>query len=312
MTSVPTCFACGQAFNGDPRWALMRGRADAPVDEEHCCEACVRYTIRQRRIAGAAIESRWLLRLLTSALVLAGASVLWHRFRTLQPESISFDPPASPVERPVAPSGAIALGPAWPPTDADWEQLLSQSSWLYPLSGPIRRAPIADSRIIGPASSREHVALCRTEGHCGVDLGGDLWGEHVYAAQDGVVSRVRRAMGDAQSGQSVRLAHLGGSVFTHYSNLAGIPRGLSPGDRVKAGDVIGLVGDTDSKGPRRHLYFALSVQASSALPEIYWDPTPWMSAWPLRMPAHGTVAGFTPDKDPERIGPRTARRRGQR
>ena len=314
MASGSSCFACGQSFNGGPRWALMRDKVD--VDEDHCSESCLRHTLRQRRIVSAAIKSRWLLRMLATLVALSGASLLWHRFHALQPEWISFDPPASPIVSDAPPSGPIALGPAWPPTDADWEQLLSRSNWVYPVSGPVRRAPIADRRLIGAGASPGHVALCRTQGHCGVDLGGELWGEHVYAAQDGVVSRVRRSMNDDNGGQFVRLAHQGGAVFTHYANLAGIPRHLVAGDHVRAGDVIGLVGDSDTQEPRRHLYFALSVQASSALPEVYWDPIPWMSGWPLRFPAHGTVAGFAPDKAPDRaadrIGPRAARRRGPR
>lgn len=31
---------------------------------------------------------------------------------------------------------------------------------------------------------------------------------------------------------------------------------------------------------------------SLELPEVYWDPTTLMSHWPLRVPTHGTTAGF--------------------
>ena len=55
---------------------------------------------------------------------------------------------------------------------------------------------------------------CRTAGRCGVDLGGELWGEHVYAAHDGVIDRVQRSNEDAPGGLSVRIAHWGGVVFT--------------------------------------------------------------------------------------------------
>jgi hypothetical protein len=60
--------------------------------------------------------------------------------------------------------------------------------------------------------------------------------------------------------------------------------------------VIGLVGDTGDTGLRgrgRHLHFALSIRPSPAFPEVYWDPSPWMARWSLRLPPHGTVAGFS-------------------
>ena len=120
-------------------------------------------------------------------------------------------------------------------------------------------------------------------------------GEHVYAVHDGVVDRVRREGADDPGGASVRLAHFGGVVFTQYFHLAGIPRGLVRGARVKAGDVIGLLGDTGTDGTARRLSFALSVRPSLQFPEVYWDSQPWMVGWPLRRPAHGTVAGFAPE-----------------
>jgi murein DD-endopeptidase MepM/ murein hydrolase activator NlpD len=64
---------------------------------------------------------------------------------------------------------------------------------------------------------------------------------------------------------------------------------------VRAGDVIGLLGDTGVKGAAgRHLYFALSIRPSREFSETYWDPTPLMAKWPLHIPPHGTVAGFIP------------------
>ena len=83
-------------------------------------------------------------------------------------------------------------------------------------------------------------------------------------------------------------------VFTHYDHLAAVPRGITRGAAVKAGDLVGLVGDTGNEHPGRYLHFALSVRPSNELPEVYWDPTELMASWPLRLPPHGTVAGFVP------------------
>jgi murein DD-endopeptidase MepM/ murein hydrolase activator NlpD len=161
------------------------------------------------------------------------------------------------------------------------------------LPGPERRPAAADARIFG-AEPHDRPALCRSDGQCSVDLGGELWGEHVYAALDGVVERVYDD--ERRGGLSVRLVHFGGGVFTQYFHLAATPRTLKRGAPVKAGDVIGLLGDTGLDGAPRHLAFALSVWPGSDLPEVYWDPTPWLERAILRRPAHGTVAGYTPDE----------------
>jgi hypothetical protein len=68
---------------------------------------------------------------------------------------------------------------------------------------------------------------------------------------------------------------------------------------VRAGEIIGLLGDTGSERPTRHLTFAFSIRLSSELSEVYWDPAPLMARWPTRLPAHGTVAGFVPPKEEE-------------
>jgi murein DD-endopeptidase MepM/ murein hydrolase activator NlpD len=266
------CLSCRCAIRAaDQRFVLVRGARR----EQHCSESCLRASVRRHRSASAARKRRWLFRLASLAAVATGAHSLWRHHRMPQPVSIAFDPTGD-VARPPARREPPTLGPAWPPTDDDWRAAFARATWVYPLPGPARRAPRVD---------------CREEGHCGVDLGGELWGEHVYAALDGVVDRVQaRAGSDERGGAYVRLAHFGGMVFTHYTHLAAVPRGMARGARVKAGDLIGLVGDS----PERYLYFALSIRPSSEFAEVYWDPSPFMSAWPLRLPAHGTVAGFVP------------------
>jgi murein DD-endopeptidase MepM/ murein hydrolase activator NlpD len=279
---------CGKSVTEGHRFVLVRGRRRRAF----CSEACLRDDARTRRIAKAKAERRWFLRLVALALVPAAANILWRRTHAPSAEVISSSAP-EPLPEPPAPE-PIRFGPAWPPTEADWAAAFAATSWIYPLPGPVRRAPEPDGRIFGPEPHTGLPALCRKQDHCGVDLGGDLWGEHVYAAHDGVLDRVRSSGDDERGGQYVRLSHLGGMVFTQYFHLAAIPRGLARGVRVKAGDVIGLLGDTGIKGSRRHLYFALSVRPSTAFPEIYWDPGAMMATWPLRLPVHGTVAGLAP------------------
>ena len=288
------CLVCGKTVTENDRFVLVRGRSH----REFCSEFCLREDARTQRIAKVKAGRRWFLRLVLVALLPAAANTLWRRYHAPPGEVISSPAPEALPEP--APPEPIRFGPAWPPTDADWVGAFSATSWIYPLPGPVRRTPEPDERIFGPETPANLPAGCRERGHCGVDLGGELWGEHVYAAHDGVVDRVRGAGDDERGGEYVRLSHFGGMVFTQYFHLAAVPRGLGRGVRVKAGEVIGLLGDTGIKGSRRHLHFALSVRPSSAFPEVYWDPTTMMTTWPLREPLHGTVAGRAPaPKDAE-------------
>jgi len=314
MTAVRAiCVACRTAIADGERFVLVRSRRQEP----HCSQACLVETVETRRRARAATRRRWLARVSLVALALVGTRAFWQRFHMPQPESISFEPPEvrpTPEPRPEP----VFYGPAWPPTDEDWLWTFANTAWTYPLPGPARRAPAVDDRILAgsePASRRAGHApaarppACREPGRCGVDLGGELWGEHVYAVHDGVVDRVQRAPGDEPGGVYLRLAHFGGMVFTHYFHLAAVPRGVVRGAPIKAGDVIGLVGESGNEHPGRYVHFALSVRPAGDLPEIYWDPTPLMASWPLRLPPHGTVAGFVPPESD--LNPPSLRRRAR-
>ena len=297
-----TCVVCktpigngggnGDNDGGDERFLLLRGGHE----EAHCSQVCLVANVERRRLARATVRRRWLLRAAAVALVVVGAPKLWHRIRLPQSVSISFDPPEFRPPREPRPEPPM-YGPAWPPTDQDWQTAFAHTTWAYPLPGPARRAPAADDRILATRPSANRPGpVCRVPAKCGVDLGGELWGEHVYAAHDGVVDRVQHGTGDERGDVYIRVSHFGGMVFTHYDHLAAVPRRILRGAPIKAGDLIGLVGDTGNEHPRRYLHFALSIHPSNELPEVYWDPTPLMAHWPLRLPLHGTVAGFVPSE----------------
>ena len=132
---------------------------------------------------------------------------------------------------------------------------------------------------------------CRN-GHCGVDLGGEIWGEHIRAVHDGVVDFVRRGPNAQHGGQFVRISHRGGTVFTQYFHVAAIPRRIERGVVVKGGDVVGLLGDTGVKDSAPHLHFSISIRPSPDRPEKYFDPEPLVALWPLRVPVEGSEAGL--------------------
>jgi murein DD-endopeptidase MepM/ murein hydrolase activator NlpD len=169
---------------------------------------------------------------------------------------------------------------------------IASDAWLHPLDGPKRRMPIRDARVFGAERPGDRPAECRG-GHCGVDLGGEVWGEPVHAAHDGVVDRVQRGPNEDHGGLYVRLSHRGGTIFTQYFHLAAIPKWIQPGVKVKMGEVIGLLGDTGVKHSSAHLHFTVSVKPSKDVPERYIDPEPLVALWPLRMPINGATVVTT-------------------
>ena len=293
-TRTITCFVCQNIVDRSQRFVVVRNRRE----DAYCSSVCLMADVESRRRVQAAVQRRWLLSAAALAVVIIGAPRLWHRFRLPRTHAISFEPPELRPAPPPRPE-PVYYGPAWPPTDQDWLTAFDSTPWTYPLPGPIRRSPAGDDHVLAARlSTRKQPPACRTPERCGVDLGGELWGEHVYAVHDGVVDHVQHGSGDERADVYLRLSHFGGMVFTHYFHLAAVPRNIVRGAAIKAGDVIGLVGDMGEERPQatntRYVHFALSVRPSADLPEVYWDPTPLMAHWPMRLPPHGTVAGFLP------------------
>jgi hypothetical protein len=198
-------------------------------------------------------------------------------------------PPLAPVahamEKPAPVSEAAAM--AILARTADDEPDL----WIHPLPGPERRLPARNTRRFGAAREGMRPEECEG-GHCGVDLGGQK-GELVMAAHDGVVERVQRDAAEGgrrgNEGRFILINHKGGTVVTSYIHLDGIREDLKPGIPVKAGEVIGTVGDTGVKESGPHLHFAVSVRATPEATELYIDPEPMLHLWPLK---RGTLSSL--------------------
>ncbi len=104
-------------------------------------------------------------------------------------------------------------------------------------------------RITSNFGARRHPILGYTRMHAGIDFGAP-WGAPIYAVGDATVSFAGWAGGH---GNHVKLEH-GGGWGTGYSHMSRIA--VSPGNRVRAGQVIGYVGSTGlSTGP--HLHYEL-------------------------------------------------------
>jgi murein DD-endopeptidase MepM/ murein hydrolase activator NlpD len=94
--------------------------------------------------------------------------------------------------------------------------------------------------------------------HLGIDLDGEI-GMPIYAANDGVVRMARDCFA---AGNAVLLSH-GAGLFTSYFHLSKFE--VKVGQRVKKGQIIGLVGKTGRvTGPHLHL--------SSKLAKTTFDP----------------------------------------
>lgn len=109
-------------------------------------------------------------------------------------------------------------------------------------------------------------------GHQGIDIG-STEGQRVYAADDGVITLVDVDVSGAE-GISVRMISDDDTQFRYY-HLAGVADGLTVGQTVARGQVLGYVGDTGNATPGGyHLHFEVRVGAPYSTPV---DPVPLLA-----------------------------------
>jgi murein DD-endopeptidase MepM/ murein hydrolase activator NlpD len=281
IDGTDVCATCGSTLAAE-RLVQANGRRL----RAYCSRACLDVGVREARAVTRAKTMR-AARRLTILAVFLGACLVPRPFpEGKRPPRVETIPAP---EKPAPPPGWF--GPEWPPTEPSLLATLGRDAWVHPLAGPARRMPRADSRVFGAVRPGNRAWECRN-GHCGVDLGGEIWGEHVRAVHDGVVDRVQRAANPDHGGRFVRIAHHGGTVFTQYFHLAAIRRGIERGVPVKGGELIGLLGDSGVKESQPHLHFAVSIKPAENRPEKYIDPEPLIALWPMRVPMNGTELGL--------------------
>jgi len=289
--TIDSSMACGLC-EGDLSLGRYVEVVHGSVLVTFCSDACVRAARRARRALRWAARRRSIRRLVVLSVALVG----WLTPHQGPASKLARPVTSMPLPRVVEPPGPEVLppgwyGPEWPPSDASLLETLGRDAWVHPLAGPIRRMPRTDSRVFGADRPGNRPIECRN-GHCGVDLGGEIYGEHVHAVHDGIVDYIQRGANPDRGGRFVRLSHRNGTLFTQYFHLAAIPRGLQRGMFVKAGDVIGLLGDSGVKESAPHLHFALSIRMPKDAGERYIDPEPLVALWPLRVPIDGSEVGL--------------------
>jgi murein DD-endopeptidase MepM/ murein hydrolase activator NlpD len=124
----------------------------------------------------------------------------------------------------------------------------------------LMRTPIDGARLTSGFGMRTHPTLGYTKMHRGVDFGAPT-GTPIYAAGDGVIEKI----GPFSSyGNYIRIRH-NSEYSTAYAHMNGFAKGLSQGDRVRQGDIIGYVGTTGrSTGP--HLHYEVLVAGEQVNP----------------------------------------------
>jgi len=277
------CATCGSDLEGGRTVQVYAAMVYA-----FCSDRCFATALAAQK------KQRWAARRRAAKLIAIGA-VIVGALLTPHPRPSQITASLVPVPRAAA-AGSPALpdgwfGPEWPPSDTSLLAALGRDAWLHPLAGPFRRMPRSDSRVFGAGRPGNRAVECRN-GHCGVDLGGEIWGEHIRAVHEGIVEYVQRGANPQHGGRFVRIAHRNGTVITQYFHLAAIPRGLERGVRVKGGDVVGLLGDSGVHESAPHLHFSISIRQHPGGPEKYMDPEPLIALWPLRVPVDGGESGL--------------------
>ncbi len=142
------------------------------------------------------------------------------------------------------------------PTDAVPER------FLLPVAGVLQKDHSAELQVFSNTMGDYRV-------HLGIDIG-TVAGASVAAMADGVISQVWQ---DVSMGQCVAIAH-GGDSYTIYKNLSlELPEGVAEGASVKAGDVIGTVGESAMVeiSDEPHLHLEMTVGGLQVDPTDYLD-----------------------------------------
>ncbi len=97
--------------------------------------------------------------------------------------------------------------------------------------------------------------------HLGVDIIAPI-GNLVYAAVDGTITKVYVDAPGSLSGNGVRLTMPDGTYF-FYAHLNAVADGIGLGSKVKAGQILGTVGNTGTVTP--HLHFEVHPKGGAAV-----------------------------------------------
>jgi murein DD-endopeptidase MepM/ murein hydrolase activator NlpD len=132
------------------------------------------------------------------------------------------------------------------------------SAFMVPVEGGRLTTPYGYTRYVNGEYAGSHLAI---------DLAAPT-GTPIYATNDGIVVLAEELY---LTGNAIYLDH-GMGLFSQYAHMSELK--VKAGDRVKRGDVIGLVGSTGfSTGP--HLHFAFWTHNVPVNPNLFFGGTPF-------------------------------------
>ena len=122
------------------------------------------------------------------------------------------------------------------------------------------RTPVDGARITSGFGMRMHPVMGYSKMHKGIDFGAPS-GTPIFAAGSGTVVEVGKK---GAYGNYVRIRH-NGQYQTAYAHMSKFAKGISKGDKVKQGEVIGYVGATGRvTGP--HLHYEILIDGAQVNP----------------------------------------------
>ena len=131
-------------------------------------------------------------------------------------------------------------------------------------------APLKDPQITSGYGMRKNPRTGKEQFHYGVDFRGSM-GTPVYAIGEGVVY-MDLGMSNSSQGWYIEVNH-GEGLISHYANLLGIRSEDSipvrQGDPVKAGDLIGYIGNSGKFSTGPHLHFEMRKGSERVNPMDY-------------------------------------------
>ena len=178
------------------------------------------------------------------------------------PEDLNAPPVDTPagVEDPDDGDKSDTEAPDNKPIEAPTDALPSR--FLLPVSGVLLSVHDSDLQVFSPTMQDYRV-------HLGIDIG-TVEGASVSAMADGTVAQI---WDDVRMGRCVAIQH-GGEAYTIYKNLTPEhPDSIVVGATVKAGDVIGTVGDSAmvELATDPHLHLEMTVGGLQVDPTEYFD-----------------------------------------
>lgn len=174
-----------------------------------------------------------------------------------KPKVTTTTPPSTTAPSTTAPS------PQKPPASTGSAQVEDKlPSFILPASGVVSAKHDADMQVHSTTMNDYRV-------HLGIDIVTEA-DAPVYAAADGTVSKIWE---DVLMGYCVAIKH-SGDCYTIYKNLSeAVPQGISEGASVRAGQLIGSVGESAmiEVAEEPHLHFEMTVSDLSVDPLEYFD-----------------------------------------